>query len=94
MVAAGVALVPLVLVVYYLLQKGLGAWSSTSSRPTRPAASSATRGGIKSAILGTIVIVALATAIAVPIGIGVALWLVEYGKTSWFAHARCATSST
>jgi phosphate transport system permease protein len=43
-------------------------------------------GGIKSAILGTIEIVALASAIAIPIGIGVAVWLVEYGKSSWFAH--------
>jgi phosphate transport system permease protein len=29
--------------------------------------------------------VALATAIAVPIGIGVALYLVEFGKATWFA---------
>ncbi len=44
-------------------------------------------GGIKSAIIGTVLIVALATAIAVPIGIGVALYLVEYGKNSRFADA-------
>src|SRR5439155_3583819 len=37
-------------------------------------------GGIKSAILGTIEIVALASAISIPVGIGVAVWLVEYGK--------------
>src|SRR6202042_2485721 len=30
--------------------------------------------------------VALASAIAVPIGVGVAIWLVEYGKSSWFAQ--------
>ena len=30
--------------------------------------------------------VALASAIAVPVGIGVALWLVEYGKQSRFAQ--------
>src|SRR5205807_5927874 len=27
----------------------------------------------------------LASAISIPIGIGVALWLVEYGRSSWFA---------
>ena len=43
-------------------------------------------GGIKSAILGTIEIVALASAIAIPIGIGVAVWLVEYGRDSRFAQ--------
>jgi phosphate transport system permease protein len=70
-----IALVPLVLIVYYLLLKGLGAWSWGSSI-----------GGIKSAILGTLVIVALASALAIPVGVGVALWLVEYGRSSWFAH--------
>jgi phosphate transport system permease protein len=42
-------------------------------------------GGIKSALLGTIEIVALATLISVPIGIGVALYLVEYGRKGRFA---------
>jgi phosphate transport system permease protein len=84
-----IALVPLVLVVYYLLIKGLGAWS-WSFFTTDPTGNtffkSSSIGGIKSAILGTIEMVALASAIAIPIGIGVALWLVEYGQTSWFAH--------
>jgi phosphate transport system permease protein len=43
-------------------------------------------GGIRSAIIGTILIVALATVMAVPLGIGVALYLVEYGKRSTFAN--------
>jgi phosphate transport system permease protein len=85
--AAGtlVALVPLVLVIYYLLKRGLGAlsWHFFSSDPT--GAFIGDPGGIKSALLGTIEIVALATLIAVPIGIGVALYLVEYGRNSRFA---------
>jgi phosphate transport system permease protein len=84
-----IALIPLVLIVYYLLRKGLGAWS-TSFFTTDPTGNTffggSSIGGIKSAILGTIEIVALASAIAVPIGIGVAVWLVEYGRSSWFAH--------
>jgi len=84
-----IALVPLVLIIYYLLAKGLGSWS-TSFFTTDPTGNtffkSSSIGGIKSAILGTIEIVALASVIAVPIGIGVAIWLVEYGKNSWFAH--------
>ncbi|HSZ70360.1 MAG TPA: phosphate ABC transporter permease PstA [Solirubrobacteraceae bacterium] len=84
-----IALVPLVLVVYYLLIKGLGAWS-WSFFTTDPTGNtffkSSSIGGIKSAILGTIEMVALASAIAIPVGIGVALWLVEYGRASWFAH--------
>jgi phosphate transport system permease protein len=83
------ALIPLVLIVYYLLKKGLGAWSSSffTTDPTgNTFFKSSSIGGIKSAILGTIEIVALASAIAVPIGVAVAVWLVEYGRTSWFAH--------
>jgi len=84
-----IALVPLALVVYYLLLKGLGAWS-VSFFTTDPTGNTFFKnsdiGGIKSAILGTIEMVALASAIAIPIGIGVALWLVEYGKASRFAQ--------
>ena len=84
-----IALVPLVLIIYYLLHKGLGAWSS-SFFTTDPTGNTffggSSIGGIKSAILGTIEIVALASAIAVPVGVGVAVWLVEYGRASWFAH--------
>ena len=76
------ALIPLVLIVYYLLDKGLGSWS-WSFFTTDPTGNtffkSSSIGGIQSAILGTIEIVALASAIAIPIGIGVAVWLVEYG---------------
>ena len=84
------ALIPLVLIVYYLLSKGLGAWSSSffTTDPTgNTFFKNSSIGGIKSAILGTIEMVALASAIAVPVGVGVAVWLVEYGKGSWFAHA-------
>jgi len=87
LLAAGtlLALVPLVLVLYYVAKKGLGTWSWSffTTDPTGNFLGSP--GGIKSAILGTIEIVALATAIAVPLGIGVALYLVEYGRESRFA---------
>ncbi len=82
-----VAVVPLALVVFYLLRKGLGAlsWSFFTTDPT--GSFLGPPGGVRSAILGTVLIVALASAIAVPVGIGVALYLVEYGKRSWFAGA-------
>jgi len=83
-----VALIPLVLIVYYLLRKGLGSWSGSffSTNPTgNTFFKSSSIGGIKSAILGTVEIVALASAIAIPIGVGVAVWLVEYGRDSRLA---------
>jgi phosphate transport system permease protein len=81
-----VALVPLFLVLYYLIQKGVGSlsWSFFTTDPTGRFLGDP--GGVRSAIIGTILIVALASAIAIPLGIGVALYLVEYGKESRFAN--------
>ncbi|HTQ68982.1 MAG TPA: phosphate ABC transporter permease PstA [Solirubrobacteraceae bacterium] len=89
MAATIVALIPLFLILYYLVHKGLGAWKPTffTTDPTgNTFFGGAHIGGIKSAILGTIEMVALAAAISIPIGIGVAVWLVEYGRDSWFAN--------
>jgi phosphate transport system permease protein len=97
--ATGVALVPLGLILYYLLHKGLGTISSsffTSDPnlsqcfphvPGAPPPPPCDIGGIRSAILGTVEIVVLASVIAIPAGIGVALYLTEYGKQSPFANA-------
>jgi phosphate transport system permease protein len=80
------ALVPLVLVVFYLLKRGLGAlsWEFFSTDPTGSFLGDP--GGIKSAILGTIEIVAIATLIAVPVGVLVALYLVEFGRGKRFGN--------
>jgi phosphate transport system permease protein len=89
LIATVIALIPLVMIVYYLLGKGLGSWSPSffTTDPTgNTFFASSSIGGIKSAILGTVEIVGLASAISVPLGIGVAVWLVEYGKGSGFAH--------
>jgi phosphate transport system permease protein len=80
-----VALVPLVLVIYYLLKKGLGAINVDFFTQDPTGTFFGSVGGARSAILGSLEIVALATLISVPIGIGVALYLTEYGKDSWFA---------
>jgi phosphate transport system permease protein len=97
-VGTGIALVPLVLIIYYLLHKGLSSWSSNFFStdpnlsqcfphvPGAPPPPPCNIGGIRSAILGTVEIVGLATVIAVPLGIIVALWLTEYGATSPFAN--------
>jgi phosphate transport system permease protein len=80
-----VAVIPLVLILYYLVAKGLGAWSIHffTSDPTGKFFGDP--GGIRSAILGTIEMVGLATLMATPIGVGVALYLTEYGRDSRFA---------
>jgi phosphate transport system permease protein len=80
-----VALVPLALILYYLVTKGIGAWSINFFTTDPTGRFFGDPGGIKSAILGTVEIVALATVMAAPVGVGVALWLTEYGKDSRFA---------
>jgi phosphate transport system permease protein len=80
-----IALIPLVAVIYYLLSKGLGAWSWDFFTKDPTGNFLGDQGGVKSAILGTIEMVALASVIAIPFGWGVALYLVEYGRKGRFA---------
>jgi phosphate transport system permease protein len=80
------ALIPLVLVIFYVLKRGLGAWSVSFFTEDPSGRFLGDPGGIRSAILGTLEIVALASLMAIPAGIGVALYLVEYGKGSRFAN--------
>ncbi len=84
-VGTAIALIPLILVVYFLIQKGLGAWSGKFFTTDPNGNFLGYPGGIRSAIFGTIEITVLATLISVPLGIGVALYLTEYGKASRFA---------
>ena len=84
--ATCLALVPLILILYYLIHKGIGAWTTSGFFTTDPNGNFfGNPGGIRSAIVGTLEIVALASVIAIPFGIAVALYLTEYGRDSWYA---------
>ena len=85
--ATAVAIVPLALILYFLLKKGLGAWSGNFFTSDPNGNFLGDPGGIKSAILGTLEIVGLATLIAIPLGIAVALYLVEFGRAGRFGAA-------
>jgi phosphate transport system permease protein len=80
-----IALVPLVLVIYYLVSKGLPAWNVDFFTTDPTGSFLGDPGGIKSAIIGSIIIVTIATIIAVPIGIAVSVWLTQYGTKTKFA---------
>jgi phosphate transport system permease protein len=84
--ATVIALIPLVLIIYYLLKKGLGQWTGSFFKTDPTGSFFGSPGGIRSAILGSLEIVGLATVVTIPVGIGVALWLTEYGKQSWYAN--------
>lgn len=88
-----VALVPLLWLLWTVLSRGIYAitqsgWLSASQAGItyRDAG-----GGSLNAIIGTIEQVALCTAISVPIAILVAIYLVEYGQTSWRPLAKAVT---
>jgi phosphate transport system permease protein len=77
--AFGIAMIPLVSLVYTVLDRGLARLDATffTFSMYRVVGEG---GGAYHAILGTLIITALATLISVPIGLMTAIYLVEYGS--------------
>jgi phosphate transport system permease protein len=84
-VARGLLLAATLLALVTLIKKGAGAINLDFFTTDPNGRFFGDPGGVKSAILGTIEMVALAAALSVPFGIGVALYMVEYGKGTRFA---------
>jgi len=80
-----VALVPLVLVVAYIVSKGIGVISWDFLTGDISFSTRFKTGGIGPAIVGTVVITAGATLMAVPLGVLGGIYLNEYGGKSKFA---------
>ena len=80
--AFGIALVPLVWLLYTVISKGYHAIVQTGwvSSDQAGISSSVKGGGVSAAIVGTAEQVALCTVISVPIALLVGIYLVEYGK--------------
>ncbi|HVA59480.1 MAG TPA: phosphate ABC transporter permease PstA [Mycobacteriales bacterium] len=77
------ALLPLLLVLYYTVAKGVPHLSATFFTHSLAGVSpDSAGGGVYHAIIGTVEQVGLATAISVPIGVLVAIYLNEYGRGS------------
>lgn len=85
-VLTAVAVIPLILLLFYVIKKGAGSISGSFFTTDPTGNFLGNQGGIRSAIVGTIEIVGLAALISVPLGVSLALWLVEFGKASRFAH--------
>ena len=83
MLAAVLAVVPLVLIFGDLVAKGVSSinWDFFVKTPAAPGEPG---GGVSNAIVGTLVIVGLAGIVGLPVGIGSGIYLAEYG-TSRFA---------
>jgi phosphate transport system permease protein len=79
-VAVAIALVPLLAILIYVAQRGLGALSiSFFTELPRPVGEHG--GGMANAIVGTLELVGLASLIGIPVGIAAGLFLAEYRAT-------------
>ena len=82
---AAVAVLPLILVLGYVIVRGVSKISLAlfTELPPPPGLDG---GGIANAIVGTIVVTVIAALIAIPIGIGGGIYLAEYSRSGWFAQ--------
>jgi phosphate transport system permease protein len=81
---SGAMVLPLVLIVVYLFVQAwpLLSWDFLTSNP----AGGMRRGGIWSALLGTIYLVTMSLVVAAPIGVLAAVYLNEYARENWFTR--------
>lgn len=81
------ALVPLVLILYFVLSQGLPAlnWEFFTHLP-KPVGE--TGGGMANAIAGTLILIGLAAVVAVPIGVVSAVYLTEYRHSPLVSAVR------
>jgi phosphate transport system permease protein len=75
-VALLVALIPLVALVWYTIERGVSGLSIDLFSQL-PVPQGVPGGGVKEAIIGTLIIVGLAAVIAIPVGLAVALFLID-----------------
>jgi len=82
--AAFIVVLPVLLIVYFLVQKGAPAlsWKFLTTMP----ANGMTEGGILSPIVGTLYLVICTAAIALPLGLVSAIYLSEYAKPGFFTR--------
>ncbi len=82
---AGIAVLPLVLVLGYVLIKGGGklSFALLTELPPPPGLEG---GGIANAIIGTFIVSIIAGLIAIPVGVGGGIFLAEYSKGGSFAQ--------
>jgi phosphate transport system permease protein len=86
------ALVPLALILFYLLQRGIGAleWGFLFHNP-KPVGEPG--GGFANAIVGTLVLLGLASLLAVPVGVISGLYVAEYRGTRFATAVRFAADA-
>jgi phosphate transport system permease protein len=81
-------LIPLVWVIFTVIQKGITAisWQFLSGSPIPANVAAPGTGGMWPAILGTLEITGFAAVIAIPLGVLGAVYINEYGGNGWLAR--------
>ena len=82
---AAIAVLPLVLVLFYVLMQG-GRLISVGLFTQLPPDIGMEGGGIGNAIIGTLLVTLIASLIAIPVGVGGGIFLSEYSSGGWFAN--------
>jgi phosphate transport system permease protein len=85
--AVVIALVPLVLVFFYVIKQGLASlnWAFFTRMP-KPVGEAG--GGMANAILGTFFLIVIASIVAIPVGMIAGVYLSEYGKARFATLVR------
>src|SRR5688572_19961495 len=86
MIAVLIAVVPLALVTYQVIAKGISVMSLDFFTANIPNSYRRVGPGMGPAIVGTLIITATAAALAIPLGILGAIYLNEYGKQNRLAR--------
>jgi phosphate transport system permease protein len=90
------ALIPLVLVLWFTIDKGLPSvihpqfFFNAELPPCEPKCPAVSDAGVGHAIVGTAIMVGLASLMAIPIGILAGVYLAEYSIARWSAWVRLA----
>ncbi len=91
------ALVPLALVLYYTVSRGLPSvihpefFLNGEKPPCEPSCAGTPQAGVSSAIVGTGIMVGLASLMSIPVGILGGIYLAEYGIARWASWVRLAS---
>jgi phosphate transport system permease protein len=84
--AVVVVMVPLGMILFTLLRRGLATISWEFLTQPMPYSLRKAGGGLVNSLIGTLIMVGLATLLSVPLGVLAAVYLAEYGKKSAFAN--------
>lgn len=87
-----IALIPLVLVLVYVLMRGIHRldWAALTQLPPTPLAEGG--GGFANALVGTLVMVAIGACMSVPLGVLAAIYLSEFSRGKLATWIRFATN--